>query len=195
MRCPVCQQPNPASARFCSECGVSLARAAQAAAAPAEVAYAPAAYTPYQTEPQAMPYNSSPEMYQSGAPANAYAAHGYAPMAAPYGYAPAAAAAPHGYGPPLVAGVGGPSLVNSFTVNQVAPTPSTKVPRVKSARSHGSLTRLLSTLYFLATGIVVGIGWVAATQTQESGGWPVVMAVITVVAFILDYLIVDRLTR
>jgi hypothetical protein len=68
------------------------------------------------------------------------------------------------------------------------------VPRVKAARSHGGLTRLLSTLYFLATGIAVGIGWVAAGLSQ-TGGWPVVMAVITVVAFILDYVIVDRLTR
>lgn len=91
----------------------------------------------------------------------------------------------------------GPSLVNTVTVNQVAPSPPPPAPMPTVIADHhvGGLTVALSALFFVATGIGAGLMWFAASQAYNNGDPLIVVAVVTVLLFLLDMLIVARLAR
>lgn len=206
MRCLVCNTINHANARFCTDCGASLAPAAWGQSAPTEGGYVPAptpgfapahpAYAPPPPAPHMVSsLSAAPGMYPaeaSGVNASAYAPYGYMPAPAPgpvpYGYAPAAPPAPNA----------GPSLINNVTVQQVtpqAPAPA-PTPHVKGRgkRRASDVTVLLSALYFLASGIAVGMMW--TTVHAYDGGTEIAAALaITAVALLIDIMILARITR
>lgn len=190
MRCYACGQPNNAHARFCNGCGASLTNTAWPQPAPAEAAFSSNAYAPVETAYAPTPYTPPQPLAQgfvavpdAGQYPGAVPGGGYAPFAVP-----AAAAAP-----PMA----GPSLVNTVTVNQVAPSPPPPAPMPTVIADHhvGGLTVALSALFFVATGIGAGLMWFAASQAYNNGDPLIVVAVVTVLLFLLDMLIVARLAR
>lgn len=193
MRCYACHQINDAHARFCIECGATLTPTAWAQAAPAEAAYAP----PYAPPPPAahmVATGAAPGMYQpEGAHVNAHAPYGYMP-------APAPGPAPYGYMPAPPPPAPAPSLVNNVTVHQVSPPapPPVIVPtpqlKVRGKRPASDLVVLLAALYVLASGAVIGAMW--TTVHGYDGSTEVVAAfAVTVVALLIDIMILARLTR
>lgn len=197
MRCYSCGQTNNANARYCNGCGASLAVTAWAQPAQSEQVFTGQAYLPVETSytpaPAPAPY-APPQPVANGYVMAADAAgypQGYAVPVPGFGYAP--------FGYPAPAPVAGPSLVNTVTVNQVAPTisppPPAPAPTVMADRHASGLTVVLSALFLLGGGIALGALWFAAAQGSNDGGaWAVVMA-ITLVVLLLYILIVDRLAR
>lgn len=213
MRCYACGQTNNDHARFCVECGASLAAPTWAPPAAADSQYAPAPYasppaagsqyapTPYAPPQQPLPYlaTAAPAQappYQVGvaAPSGAYASYGYAP-------APAMPA-------PSPLPMAGPSLVNNVTVSQAAPqapapaasaSASVSAAVVIAPRRYGVMGVLLRAMYFFLSGLVAGALWVGALSQNyysDSHNWAIMLAlVVTVVVILLDIMIVDRMSR
>ncbi len=215
MRCYACQEINTDSARFCVECGASLA--ATAWAEPASTTYAPAplpnaplVYAPHDAgrldarhldamrlapRPGAAPATTPYQASTAGA-ANSYAAYGYA------------TAAPLPGGPFQGAPLGGPSLVNNVTVTQSAPAPPpmpAPAPVMASAsivmarRRAGVFGVLARAAWFLFSGMVAGGLWVGSLSMNDydsSRAWAGVLAlVVTIFVLLIDIMIVERLAR
>lgn len=191
MRCYACQQPNNPTARFCIECGASLAPTAWAQPAPAEVAYAPLPYAPPPPASNMVAVSATPGTYLPDAPpGSVYAPYGYvpapAPGPAPYGYIPAPAPAP----------APGSSLVNNVTVQQVTPPAAAPAPQPKARgkRRASDLTVLLSALFFLASGLAIGVMW-TSVHAYDGGTEVMAACAITVIALLINIMILARITR
>lgn len=199
MRCYACGQTNNDHARFCVECGASLAAPTWAPPAAADSQYAPAQYAPPQ---QPLPYMATaapaqapPYQVSMAAPSGgAYASYGYAPAPA----MPAPGALP----------MAGPSLVNNVTVSQAAPqapapvaSASTSVSAsvVITTRRFGVIGVLLRAMWFFLSGLVAGALWVGALSQyyySDSRGWATALALlVTIVVILIDIIMVDRMSR
>lgn len=191
MRCYACQQINPPTARFCSDCGAALA-AGFAEAAPATPSYPPAAYAPLPVVPGVSVDHPAQTSVAPASPAmaGAYAPFPFAPAApAP---APAPAVAQMTAGP----GAFAPSMVNNVTVTQTTPPPVQAAPPPASSQARsgvGALGVMLRALYFLGSGAAVGFLWVASSY---SGPYAVVLAlVMTIIVLLLNIRLLDGLAH
>lgn len=210
MRCYACQQINTETARFCVECGASLAAGAWGQPAVIETQYAPAPYAP--PAPQLPSRMTAVAATALGAAPMAHPANpvmvGQGPAYAPYGYVPAQASNPNAYVPAQApAPMAGPSLINNVTVTQSAPAPSpqpqpapsVQMPLVVMTRRVGILGILLRAAYFLGSGLIAGILWVAVVQTPNySGNQGYIAALallVTIVVLMLDIVVLDRFAR
>ena len=189
MRCYACEQINSPEARFCTGCGASLALTAWTQQpTPAQASSAAVPYGPPQPLPGARVAVPAPPAYSpgQGPPGPAYASYGYAP-------APAPGAAP--------------SMVNNVTVAQTAPPPpataaasvAPPVPVVATGHA-GGLGTLLRALYFLGSGLALGVVWTAAVQAAtapySNQPWAIPLAIaLTILLLLLNIVVLNRLVR
>ena len=183
MRCYTCEQINTDTARFCVKCGSALAPAPWMQPAVAEAHYAPAPYGQAQPSPPMVATASAPPTYPAG-----YVASGPGPAGtvAAYGHMPAPASAP--------------SMVNNVTVTQ-APVHGQPIsaPPVVADNLASVFGTLLRATYFLGSGLVVGVLWVAALDSYRYGGesgWaPAIALLLTIVVLLLNIAILHRFGR
>jgi hypothetical protein len=189
MRCPACDQLNSVDARFCTGCGAPLALTTWTQQpAPAATPFAAVPYGPPQLLPRAPAAISAPPAYPLGQGQPG-------PASAPYGYAPAPA-------PGTM-----PSMVNNVTVTQTAPPPpatpsapvAPPVPAVATGHA-GGLGTLLRALYFLGSGLALGVVWTAAVQAAtapySNQPWAIPLAIaLTILLLLLNIVVLNRLAR
>jgi predicted phage tail protein len=85
-----------------------------------------------------------------------------------------------------------PSMVSNVTVTQVTPpTPVPTTPPVVTEGDGGSLSVALRALYFLLSGIVAGLAWVAAAASNEPRTF-LFAATMTILVLVLDIAILTR---
>lgn len=195
MRCYACHQLNSATARFCVECGAAFAPAAFAQTSSADSTYSPMAYAPAQPAPGEPAYAPAPYAAAPLMPA------GYN-IPAPYAMAPGGQTVPYvqaGYAAAPVPGAP-PSMVNNVTVTHAqvasalvaAPAPAAPAP---AARHINGAAALLAGLFFLASGVAVGVLWVSAAQSSNNAIALLFCLAVTIVVLLLDIFIIDRLGR
>ncbi len=185
MRCYACEQINNDHSRFCSECGASLAPVVWSPPEVIDPQQAQAAAQPMSRLATAGPSMPGAQQFRQPAyappapavqPGQAYGAYGYAPQVAP----PAT-----------------PLINNNVTVTQAPPyappPPAPSLPAVvMTTRRHGALTIFLATLVLTALGMFAGILWASASYNSSTSA---VAAVITLLALVATFLILERLAR
>ena len=180
MRCTACHQLNRDDVRFCVECGASLALTTWAQPTPPAGPHVPPLYAPPESVPHVVAMAAAaPAAYPPGAPVPGGAE-------APYGYILVPAPAP------------GPSVVNNVTVTQTPPPASAPVaPPVAAAQHADGLGIFLRALYFLGSGVVLGVLWDEASRAAGEGhGEAIALALlVTLLVLVLHMVVLHRLAR
>jgi hypothetical protein len=97
-----------------------------------------------------------------------------------------------------------PSMVNNVTVTQTTPpAPATPAvpPALTVATGHtGSLGTLLRALYFLGSGLALGVVWTAAVQATtapySNQPWAIPLAIaLTILLMLLNFVVLNRMAR
>src|SRR5437660_1338743 len=178
MRCNACHQLNRDDVRFCVECGASLALTTWAQPTPPASLHVPPVYAPPQSVPQVATMAAAPAAYPPSAPVPGGAE-------APYGYILVPAPAP------------GPSVVNNVTVTQAPPPASAPAaPPVVAAPHADGLGIFLRALYFLGSGVVLGVLWDEAGRASSDGdGGAIALLLVTLLVLVLHMVVLHRLAR
>jgi hypothetical protein len=180
MRCYACHQLNRDDVRFCVECGASLALTTWAQPTPPAGPHVPPLYAPPESVPHvATMAAAAPAAYPPGAPVPGGAE-------APYGYILVPAPAP------------GPSVVNNVTVTQTPlPASAPAAPQVVAAQHADGLGIFLRALYFLGSGVVLGVLWDEAGRASSDGnGGAIALALlVTLLVLVLHMVVLHRLAR